>query len=209
MDIGVIDVESCKPVRGALVDLWHANATGFYAGHPSPSPELINEKPQVGGRRSGLLTAYPRTNFDEQWCRGAWPTDDDGVARFSSIFPGYYTGRATHVHAQVHLNWKVNPNSTFISPHAAYVGQFFFEDEINLEIDKMSPYNQNPVKDRTRNWRDSLTVYHESHQNGFQATFDIEKVGTVIRQGLIGYMTVGINLSAQFDHHWSPVEPFP
>lgn len=88
-------METCQPVRGALVDIWHANATGFYAGHPTPAEGFENEKPQVGGSRAGLLTAYPRTLFDEQWLRGAWPTDNHGVARFNTIFPGYYTGRAT------------------------------------------------------------------------------------------------------------------
>lgn len=64
-----------------------ANATGHYAGHPDPAPHLINEKPQVGGKRNGLLSFFPRTNFEDQWLRGAWPTDSHGVARFTSEFP--------------------------------------------------------------------------------------------------------------------------
>ena len=44
---------------------------------------------------------------------------------------------------------------------------------------------------RTRNWADSLNIYPESFGNGYQPTFEIEKLGGVIQQGLIGYITVG------------------
>ncbi|KAG6849136.1 hypothetical protein H0H93_010999 [Arthromyces matolae] len=88
LDIGVIDVETCKPLPNVLVDIWQANATGHYAGHPDPAPHLFNEEPQVGGKRSGLLSAFPRTNFEQTFLRGAWPTDQNGVAQFTTIFPG-------------------------------------------------------------------------------------------------------------------------
>lgn len=88
LDIGVIDVETCKPLPNVLVDIWQANATGFYAGHPLPHPHLHSEQPQVGGKRSGLLSAFPRTVFEETWLRGAWPTDKNGVAQFTSkLYP--------------------------------------------------------------------------------------------------------------------------
>lgn len=206
LDIGVIDVETCQPVRGALVDIWHANATGFYAGHPTPAEGFENEKPQVGGTRAGLLTAYPRTLFDEQWLRGAWPTDNHGVARFSTIFPGYYTGRATHIHAEVHMEWERTKNGTFRSNDVQYIGQFFIDDEINMSVDKMWPYTQNPVAHRTRNWRDSLKVFHESSATGFQPMLDIVKIGSVINQGLVGFITIGINLSHHYDHTHNPIK---
>lgn len=88
MDIGVIDVETCEPIEGALVDIWHANSTGHYAGHPDPAPHLVNEEPAPSGPRKGLLSAFPRSNFDDEWLRAAWPTNKNGVAQFSSIFPG-------------------------------------------------------------------------------------------------------------------------
>jgi len=142
LDIGVIDVETCQPLPNVLVDIWQANSTGFYAGHPLPRPDLVDEKPQVGGKRAGLKTAYPRTVHEETFLRGAWPTDRRGVAQFTTIFPGYYTGRATHIHTKVYPTWKVLPNGTFKSSHLAHVGQFFFDDEINLRIDNVRvPYH--------------------------------------------------------------------
>lgn len=95
MNIGVIDVETCEPVPDILIDLWHANATGHYAGHPEPAPELVNEVPPTEGKRRGMLSPYPKTIPGQTFLRGALPTDKNGVAQFTSIFPGYYTGRAT------------------------------------------------------------------------------------------------------------------
>jgi protocatechuate 3,4-dioxygenase beta subunit len=86
LDIGVIDVDTCQPLPNVLVDIWHANATGHYAGHPDPAPHLVDEKPATEGRRKGLRTAYPRTNTVETWLRGAWPTNAKGVAQFSSEY---------------------------------------------------------------------------------------------------------------------------
>ena len=201
MNVGVIDVETCEPVPNILVDLWHANATGYYAGHPVPAPHLENEQPASEGVRRGLLSAYPRTVQEETWLRGALPTDPNGVAEFSSIFPGYYTGRSTHVHIKVHPEWTQLPNGSFTSGRILHTGQFFVDDHLNQEIDKIWPYNTNPIRDlpgrgRTRNWDDSLKIYQEEHHNGHQPTFEIEKLGAVIQQGLIGYITLGINMSA-------------
>ena len=38
LNIGVIDVETCQPLPNVLVDIWQANATGFYAGISVPPP---------------------------------------------------------------------------------------------------------------------------------------------------------------------------
>ncbi|KAF5339881.1 hypothetical protein D9611_009179 [Ephemerocybe angulata] len=207
LDIGVIDVETCKPLPNVLVDIWQANATGHYAGHPLPHPHLANENPQVGGQRSGLLSAFPRTVFEETWLRGAWPTDRNGVAQFTTIFPGYYTGRATHVHTKVFPEWSVLPNGTFKSGRLSHTGQFFFEDDINIVVDKMHPYTENPIRDsrgRTRNWRDSLNIFEDSHgpEGKYNPVFKLHLLGGVVSQGLVGYITMGVNASASYDNFW-------
>ncbi|KAJ7579691.1 Intradiol ring-cleavage dioxygenase [Mycena floridula] len=207
LDIGVIDVETCLPLPNVLVDIWQANATGHYAGHPVPAPHLINEKPQVGGQRNGLLTAFPRTNDHETFLRGAWPTDRNGVSHFTTIFPGYYTGRATHIHAKVFTSWTPLPNGTFTAGNLVHTGQFFFDDEVNLQVDKMHPYTENPIKDtigRTRNWRDSLNIFEDSHgpEGKYNPIFRAELLGGVIGQGLIAYITMGVNGSVSVDNWW-------
>ncbi|KAE9390292.1 aromatic compound dioxygenase [Gymnopus androsaceus JB14] len=181
LDIGVIDVNTCEPLPNVLVDIWLANATGHYAGHPDPAPELVDEKPQVGGKRNGLLSAFPRTNFHEH----------HGVARFTTIFPGYYTGRATHVHTKVFTSWTENPNGTFEEGKLAH----------------MYPYVENPIRDirgRTRNWRDSLNIFEDSHgpEGEYNPVFKMHLLGGVLNQGLVGFITMGINASNELDNWW-------
>jgi hypothetical protein len=106
-------------------------------------------------------------------------------------------GRATHVHVKVHTEWTPLPhNNSFSIGTTAYTGQLFVDDDINLQVDKIWPYSTNPIANkwgRTRNWRDSLNIFPDSHENGHQPTFDIHPLNGVLQQGLIGYITLGIN----------------
>lgn len=101
MNIGAMDVETCKPVPNVLVDIWQANATGFYSGH-SVAPPFVRENPTVLILPNGSMPYWPRVDEQETWLRGALPTDRNGVSVFTSIFPGYYSSRATHVHLRFH-----------------------------------------------------------------------------------------------------------
>jgi len=203
LDIGVIDVETCLPMPNVLVDIWHANATGHYAGHPLPAPHLVDEKPQVGGKRSGLLSAYPRTIEEENWLRGAWETDRNGVSQFTTTFPGYYTGRALHIHTKVYTEWDPLPNGSFVGGKLVHTGQFFFEDELVTSIDKIHPYTENPIRNtigRTRNWRDSLNIFEEAQgpEGKYNPVFGVHFLGGVLQQGVLGFITMGINGSASY-----------
>jgi hypothetical protein len=57
----------------------------------------------------------------------------------TAIFPGYYTGRATHVHLRVHTEWEPLKNGTFRSHRMLHTGQLFVPDSINMQVDKVSP----------------------------------------------------------------------
>ena len=63
-------------------DLWNCNATGVYAGIVAT------------GNGNGLDDP---TNINNTFLRGIQKVDHDGVATFESIFPGHYSGRATHI----------------------------------------------------------------------------------------------------------------
>lgn len=67
-----------------LVDIWQANATGHYAGHPVPKPGLEKELPLTEGKRKGLRSPFPLTKSEQTFLRGAWPTNERGVAQFVS-----------------------------------------------------------------------------------------------------------------------------
>jgi protocatechuate 3,4-dioxygenase beta subunit len=75
--ITVVDAATCRPVPGALVEVWHADALGRYSGFDTEGTE---------GRR---------------FCRGLQPTRASGLVEFGTIYPGYYEGRTTHVHVKV------------------------------------------------------------------------------------------------------------
>lgn len=74
---------NCAALAGALVDIWHCDAEGNYS--------------EYGG--SGMQsTNYQSVHF----LRGRQTTDANGLVTFTSIFPGWYTGRATHIHVHVY-----------------------------------------------------------------------------------------------------------
>jgi len=76
----VVDASTCKPIKGATVDIWHADALGAYSG--------------VQGNKGTFM-------------RGIQPTNANGVAHFATVYPGWYQGRTVHIHVKVHLGGTV------------------------------------------------------------------------------------------------------
>jgi protocatechuate 3,4-dioxygenase beta subunit len=81
--LGVVDSASCKPITGAAVDIWHADAAGAYSGEQSNGTE---------GRT---------------FLRGIQRTDAGGIALFDTVYPGWYQGRTVHIHVKVHVSGSV------------------------------------------------------------------------------------------------------
>jgi protocatechuate 3,4-dioxygenase beta subunit len=74
---------NCTALQNAIVDIWHCDKDGNYS--------------EYGG--SGMqATNYTSVHF----LRGRQVTNSEGHAGFTSIFPGWYTGRATHIHVHVY-----------------------------------------------------------------------------------------------------------
>jgi protocatechuate 3,4-dioxygenase beta subunit len=69
----------CAPVSGAVVDIWHANSAGKYSDISSEG---------TAGKR---------------YLRGLQATNSSGVAKFTTIYPGWYQGRAVHIHFKVRI----------------------------------------------------------------------------------------------------------
>lgn len=73
---------SCAALAGALVDVWHCDKDGYYS--------------EYGG------TGMQATNFQNvDFLRGRQTTDASGLAAYTTIFPGWYSGRAPHIHVHV------------------------------------------------------------------------------------------------------------
>jgi protocatechuate 3,4-dioxygenase beta subunit len=72
----------CAPVANAYVEIWQCDATGNYSEYAQPS--------------------YNGTG--QTFLRGLQTTDANGHVTFKTIYPGWYAGRATHIHVQVFMN---------------------------------------------------------------------------------------------------------
>ena len=88
----VVDASTCKPIKGAAVDIWHCDATGNYSG--------------INGSSTTFLRGIQRTNAS-------------GLATFVTLFPGWYQGRTTHIHVKVHLGGNVVHTGQLYFPEAA------------------------------------------------------------------------------------------
>jgi protocatechuate 3,4-dioxygenase beta subunit len=80
--LAVVDASTCRPIAGAAVDIWHADAGGIYSGF---------------GQGSGNRT----------FMRGVQGTDAAGIATFRTVYPGWYQGRTVHIHVKVHIGGNV------------------------------------------------------------------------------------------------------
>jgi protocatechuate 3,4-dioxygenase beta subunit len=79
--------DNCAVVPGARVDIWHCNKDGYYSGY---------------GRQTGKLGT--QNYVGKTWLRGYQNSDPKGLLNFKTIYPGWYHGRATHIHLEVFVN---------------------------------------------------------------------------------------------------------
>jgi len=109
LTLQVLDVASaCAPIVGARVIIWHCDANGVYSEYASS----MNSDP--GQNDVGSTTTT--------YLRGWQETDSRGTVTFTTIFPGWYTPRVTHIHVMVY-----NP-SDLTTP--VKTTQFTFADAI-------------------------------------------------------------------------------
>ncbi len=111
LDLRAVDATGdCPPVEGAHVDIWHCNAHGIYSDEPAEKT--------VG-----------RT-----FLRGCQLSGADGGVQFTTIFPGWYPGRAVHVHLKVRILHADRVTYDFTT-------QLFFDEDLIHEIHTTrSPY---------------------------------------------------------------------
>jgi protocatechuate 3,4-dioxygenase beta subunit len=143
----VVNASTCKPIKGAVVDIWHTDALGVY---------------------SGAVANNPGTNF----MRGVQRTDANGLALFTSVYPGWYQGRAVHIHVKVHLGGNV-----------VHTGQFFFNDALTDAVYQRSPYSTRPDRDM-RNTSDPIF-----RNGGSRSMLKVTKFGS----GYRGAITMGVH----------------
>lgn len=133
--ISVIDATTCEPLTDAAVDIWHCDALGDYSG--------------ISGQMGNDDTS------SETWLRGIQLTGQDGVATLTTIYPGWYVGRCTHIHMKVHVGGTTD-DGTYVGGTTAHTGQLFIDDALNDAVAQLAPYNTRLDVYRTRNDEDSV-----------------------------------------------------
>ncbi|RFS20610.1 intradiol ring-cleavage dioxygenase [Chitinophaga silvatica] len=103
---------NCNPLPNARVDIWHCDKDGYYSGY--------SNRGYLGNQDNTALV----------FCRGLQYAEANGQVKFKSIYPGWYEGRVTHIHAQVYVDSKLKKTT-----------QIAFPDEINTAVYKTSLYS--------------------------------------------------------------------
>ncbi|KAE8151790.1 Intradiol ring-cleavage dioxygenase [Aspergillus avenaceus] len=188
LDLGVMDVETCEPLPDAWLSIWACNATGTYSGYTGINPDTVSVL-------DGWTTRSDGTTDDETFLRGVSKTNEAGMAEFLTIFPGYYESRTTHIHVTVQTN--VTEDDTSYSDAAIqHVGQLFFTEDLINSVYQFAPYKSHlSTLNRTLNSEDS--VYSVANADGYNAIISTELIGATLAEGLIGYITIGVNKSAE------------
>lgn len=123
LQIEVVSADGCTPISNAIVEVWHADASGAYSGFGS----VPNEPP--GPPPGGTPPASNPPIDDQIFLRGGQVTDNQGRVEFQTIYPGWYPGRTVHIHFKVH------------SPDNQFTSQLFFSDALSDEVYQLPPYN--------------------------------------------------------------------
>jgi protocatechuate 3,4-dioxygenase beta subunit len=114
----IVNAKTCKPIRKADVEIWHADASGNYSGFDGGSS---------GGGPGGGSGPQTKTRY----LRGHQRSDALGKASFLTVFPGWYRGRTPHIHMKVHVG---------SADRVVHTGQVFFNEAIQASVYRSGVY---------------------------------------------------------------------
>ncbi len=151
-NVSQIAKNSCAPLAGAVVDVWHCDADGVYSDVRDPR------------------------FFDtrvKKFLRGYQVTDASGKATFKTIYPGWYEGRTVHIH------FTVRTNPAAASAHE-FTSQIYFDDAMNNKVFANPPYSSKGKRTMTneqdgifRENGSQLILSLQPAGSGYAGTFDI------------------------------------
>ena len=157
---------SCVPLTGAWVDIWHCDAKGIYSDEATYNP---------GGGGGNVTTT------GQKFLRGYQITDANGQVQFTTIYPGWYSGRTIHIHVRIRT-WTTTSNTTEL---ADFVTQLFFDDTVSNSVLAGANYTRSTARDTT-NASDS--VYNVANKTMMLLTL------TQTSNGYAGAITIDVNM---------------
>ena len=144
---------TCTALAGAVVDVWHADALGAYSDIRSEGTE------------------------GQTFLRGYQTTDANGLASFTTIYPGWYRGRAVHIH------FKIRTPSASGAITRSFTSQLFMNESVTDAVFATAPYNTRGQRDTT-NASDSIydgkllvSPQRASSGSGYTANFSVGLTG--------------------------------
>jgi len=155
---------SCSALTGAYIDVWHCDAKGIYSDESSYNP----------GGGTGTVTTT-----GQKFLRGYQITDTNGQVQFTTIYPGWYSGRTIHIHVRV----RTYSGSTVLGN---FVTQIFFDDSINNTVLATSDYTRTTARDTTNS---NDMVYDIANNTRMLAT-----VTGDVNSGYAATITMGVTL---------------
>lgn len=111
---------NCNPVPNATLEIWHCDTYGVYSG-------------DIDGNNDAFCTGGDPIAAAAYWGRGIQTSGADGRVTFDTLFPGWYGGRATHIHFKVTVN-----NMTYL------ISQVFFEEDLKTDVYSTQPNYEKP-----------------------------------------------------------------
>lgn len=181
LELLVLDATACTPIENAAVEIWHCDANGFYSGFTENNP---------GGSQSYVDDGSDPNTF----LRGLALTGSDGIAKFQTIYPGWYTGRDIHIHMMIHLG-GASDNGTYDGGHITHTGQLAFADTLTDEVALIEPYAS---RETTFTRLEEDGVFSGVEDDDATFFLDLTPVNPdSLADGMTGTITIGIDPSAE------------
>jgi len=129
----IVDAATCAALPGAAIDIWHCDAGGHYSAAPD---RLGQDERDAHGHLKPVSNA--------RFLRGRQIANADGVVEFTTIYPGWYSGRTPHVHLKA-----------LVREREAATSQLFFAEDLSRAVYATAPYDMHAEPD-TSNQRDMI-----------------------------------------------------
>jgi protocatechuate 3,4-dioxygenase beta subunit len=137
--VALMDAKRCTPLANAALDIWQCDALGVYSGFTANSPDGGPGMRGGPGGPGGMRPPGSRQTDKTRFLRGVQMTDRRGIAEFVTLYPGWYSGRAIHIHVKVHLGGDAS-GETYAGGHVSHTGQLFFSEDVTEQVAKLEPY---------------------------------------------------------------------